>query len=98
MGIHIDDKLTWCIHLSVLTKKLKKYRAIIYLIRNNLTINSMKLIYNSLVYSNLLYCNVIWARAAKKYLKPLEIAQKSIIRCLGIDSTTLMMILYCYNY
>ena len=59
LGIQIDDKLTWSIHLSFLTKKLKKYRAIIYLIRNNLTINSMKLIYNSLVYSNLLYCNVI---------------------------------------
>ena len=59
LGFLINDKLNWKSHINFLISKVNKYRAIIFLVRNNLTKNSLKLIYHSLVYSNILYGNVI---------------------------------------
>ena len=76
----INDKLNWKSHINFLISKVNKYRAIIFLVRNNLTKNSLKLIYHSLVYSNILYGNVIWGNSNLTTLRPLIIAQKKLIR------------------
>ena len=86
LGIYLDRKLSWGDHISYLTKKLNKYRAILFLTRDSLTINSIKLIYNSLIYQNLLYGNIVWGRASKSKIKPLEIAQRNIVRTMMFRS------------
>ena len=80
LGILINNKLNWKNHVDYLVSKVNKYRAIIFLIRNNLTKNSLKLIYHSLVYSNILNGNVIWGKSNLTTLNPLIIAQKKLIR------------------
>lgn len=80
LGIIIDEKLNWKKHVTFLVNKLNKYRAIMFLTRTRLTKNSLKLIYYSLIYSNVLYGNVIWGNSNNSILKPLETAQKKIIR------------------
>ena len=82
----INSKLGWKDHVNFLVGKLNKYRAILYLIRNFLTRNSLKLIYNSLIYSNLLYGNIIWGNTYPSVLKPLIVAQKSILRTIMFRS------------
>ena len=82
----INSKLGWKDHVNFLVGKLNKYWAILYLIRNFLTRNSLKLIYNSLIYSNLLYGNIIWGNTYPSVLKPLIVAQKSILRTIMFRS------------
>ena len=80
LGLHIDDKLTWKHHIEFLTNKLNKSIGVITKIRNYLNTAALKILYYSLIQSNLSYCQEIWSCAYPTVLKPLNIAQKKIVR------------------
>ena len=80
LGLLIQQNLKWNEHIKLLTNKINKYSSIIFLIRNSLDNNSLKLIYNTLIYSNLVYANVIWGNSPQKHIKPLVTAQKKVLR------------------
>ena len=58
LGIVIDEFLTWCNHVDLITKKVVKCAAIISKIRHFTNLNSLKLIYYALVYPYLTYGNL----------------------------------------
>ena len=80
LGVVIDDKLTWKPHLQHLLNKVSRITGILYKIRNNLTIECLKLFYLSIVYPHFIYCSAIWGGAFKTLLEGLFLAQKKIIR------------------
>ena len=51
-----------------------------YNLRNSLTLDALKLIYNSLIYPNLIYCNSVWGSCSAVYSNPLNIIQKKLLR------------------
>ena len=50
------------------------------MIRDNLTGQSLKLIYYSLIFPLLFYCNTVWGGTGKSSLNSLFIVQKKAIR------------------
>ena len=65
LGLLVKQNLKWDGHIKLLANKVNKYSSIIFLVRNSLDSNSMKLIYNTLIYSNLVYANVVWGNSPK---------------------------------
>jgi len=55
LGIHIDNKFSWEIHINYLIKKLSQVAGVIFKNRECLSKKSLMLIYNSLVGSRLRY-------------------------------------------
>ena len=73
---HFKIILKWDTHIRTLTNKLHNNASIIYLTRNFLDKNSLKL----LIYSLFVYANIIWGKSRNKHIKPLIIAQKRIVQ------------------
>ena len=82
LGLLLNYQLSWTSHIGSVISKLNKFKGILYITRNSLTINALKLIYNGLIYPQLMYCNIIWGNTYPTVLKPLEIVQRNIIRTL----------------
>ena len=74
------DNLSWQKHINILTNKINKLKGILYLTRDSLTKESMRIIYFSLIYSNIIYCNVLWGKSPVKHLKSLDVSHKNIVR------------------
>jgi hypothetical protein len=79
LGIVIDECLTWCEHLCLITKKIIKCTAIISKIRHFTNLNSLKLIYYALVYPYFAYGNLIWGNTYKSRIQKLVNIQKKIV-------------------
>ena len=80
LGLNLNQNLSWKNHIDYVISKINKIRGILYVTRGCFTSNSLRLIYLSLIYPHLNYCNIIWGNTTKNNLKPLEVAQKNIIR------------------
>ena len=80
LGLQLDSKLNWNQHVINVKNKLNKYNSIIFLTRNKLTTQSLKLIYNSLIYTSLTYAIVVWGKLTQRHTKTLTTAQKKIVR------------------
>ena len=78
-GIVVDEFLTWCDHIDLVSKKIIKCAAIISRIRHFTNLNSLKLIYYALVYPCLTYGNLIWGNAYKSHLQKIVNIQKKIV-------------------
>ena len=84
LGLVLDEKLKWNIHIDTLCKKLSKLNGILYLVRNSLSPTALKCIYYSLVYSHLIYGISIWGGTYQTHLDPLIKAQKRIVRTISL--------------
>ena len=49
LGVILDENLMWSSHVNYVTRKLSKFVPLLYSLRNNLTLDALKLIYNSLI-------------------------------------------------
>ena len=76
LGIQIDEKLKFDIHIANIAKKLSKNVGIFYKLRNILQLNTLKCLYHSFIESYINYCLLIYGNAYSSHLKPLEIVQK----------------------
>ena len=76
LGLCLDDTLSWKSHVSQLTRKVSKFMPMLYNVRNNVSREGLKLIYNSLIYPLLMYCNVVWGSCCQSYLNNLNTIQK----------------------
>ena len=54
LGVYVDENLSWDIHVSFVERKISKYIPIVYNIRNSLTSESLKLLYNCMIYPPLI--------------------------------------------
>ena len=94
LGLYLDTKLSFNIHIDNLNMKLSK---IIYLIKrlSYLNITNLILLYNSLFLSNLTYGIEIWGNIYNSNLNILNLSQKKIIRIINkkiIDNSKLPLI------
>ena len=78
LGVHLDQKLTWSIHISSLLSKLSSYSFLIRSIRDTVSMDTLRLLYFGLVQSTISYGIIYWGNAHDS--SAVFIAQKKIIR------------------
>ena len=86
LGVTIDDKLKFNLHINVISKKISQNSGILYKLRNYLDISTLRSIYYSFIDCYLNYCPLIFGNSFDAHLKPLEIAQKKCVRIIAMES------------
>lgn len=87
LGLHIDNRLSWDLHINKLCSKISNLIARLRGTIRCLPKSVRYLIYNSMVKPHLEYLIEIWGTSAKTNLKQLQIKQNKIIK-----------LLFHYNY
>ena len=67
LGIIIDDKLKWNLHIGNIYKKLMKYTSIFYKLRDKLPDQMLRGIYYAFIHSHVLYGVEIYANTKPTY-------------------------------
>ena len=78
LGIHIDQKLTWSVHIENIVSKLSSYCFVIRNIRGTVSNDVLKLLYFGLVQSTISYGIIYWGQAHDAF--KIFTTQKKIIR------------------
>ena len=81
--VHIDSKLNWKEHISVIKTKVAKNVSIMNRVRYCLINSALYSLYCTLILSYLNYCFEIWGNTYKSRIHPLYIMQKRAIRICG---------------
>ena len=82
LGVYIDDKLNWNVHIDYISKKISKNIGVITRARKVLDQKTLVSLYYTFIYPYLNYCCSVWGLAPSKYLSKLHILQKRILRIL----------------
>ena len=83
LGVHIDSKLNWNEHISVIKTKVAKNIAIMNRVKHCLISSALYSLYCTLILPYLNYCCEIWGNTYKSRIHPLYIKQKRAIRIYG---------------
>ena len=84
LGIHIDEKLRWDIHISKLVLKLKRNLQLLCLGKNFLNVHCKRIVYFAHWQSHLSYCLSIWGNlVCDGVLDKLQKLQNKCIRLIG---------------
>ena len=83
LGVHIDSKLNWNEHISVVKTKVAKNIAIMNRVKHCLISSALYSLYCTLILPYLNYCCEIWGNTYKSRIHPLYIMQKRAIRICG---------------
>jgi hypothetical protein len=80
LGFHIDAKLTWSIHIKILTRKCYAQLRPLRMIQPHISQESMQILVKSFVLSNLNSMVALWDSADQIHLKNIEKIVKSAAR------------------
>ena len=80
LGVVLDCRLKWDLHIDKIATKISKFIGIIKKVEVKLNFSSLLTLYNSFINSHLSYCNAVWGSAAHVYLDRLHKLQKRAIR------------------
>ena len=80
LGVLIDEKLSWSLHIDKVKRKLSKCTAVLYRVNNLLDTTALFTLYNSLFLPYLTYCCIVWGNTFTTRLQPLILSQKRAIR------------------
>ncbi len=80
LGLTIDNKLNFSTHLNHVANKLTSVSYAIYKLRDVLSSNILKTIYNALALPFLNYASVVWGQAPVKSKYPVMLIQRQLIR------------------
>jgi hypothetical protein len=80
LGIFIDDKLSWKVHIKHLESKISSLIGVLSKIRFKINSEVSNLIYDALLLSQLDYCNIIWCSGYKTSIHKLETLQARALR------------------
>ena len=83
LGVHIDSKLNWNEHISVIKTKVAKNVSIMNRVKHCLISSALYSLYCTLILPYLNYCCEIWGNTYKSRIHPLYIMQKRAIRICG---------------
>jgi len=64
LGIHIDPKLKWDVHITQLAKSLAKNLFILRRVRNYISFKCLKSVYFALVHSLISYGTILWGNSS----------------------------------
>ena len=92
LGVIVDDKMSFKLHIQSINEKVSKHAGILYRIRNNLPLFAKIRYYNSFVIPYLTYNIIHWGNTNDSHLEPLFLTQKRIVRSIAgaqyLDSST----------
>lgn len=80
LGVIIDSELNWKEQIRQVKSKVGKCLAILYNVKEILSVQSMKLLYNSLVFPYINYCLEVWGNTYQSNTHPIFVMQKKAIR------------------
>jgi hypothetical protein len=80
LGIYIDNKLTWKIHMTNKANQILKVTSILARLKHFLPINILKTIYDSLILPHLNYSITAWGNIRNQEIRRLRTLQKKAIR------------------
>jgi len=82
LGVIIDDKLEWKLHIQDLCLRLRRYISIFYKLSLKLPPRILKMLYFLLIYPHILYGIEIYANTYASYLHDLLILNNRLLRVL----------------
>ena len=80
LGVTIDDKLNWKVHIQQLCSKLASVCGVLSKVRHYLDRSALMLIYNSLFESRSRYALLAWGTASNHALSKLKVLQNRAVR------------------
>jgi len=80
LGISIDEKISWTIHIQDLCTQLRKYIGIFYKLSSKLPLNTLKMLYYALIYPKILYGIELYANTYLTHLHDLIILNNRLLR------------------
>ena len=83
LGVHIDDRLTWRNHISIISKKISMNCGILSKLKHFLPCNILRTLYQTLIVPHMAYCSNIWSGTSPSNLNHLKVLQKRALRHIG---------------
>lgn len=83
LGVLIDDKLCWKLHISKISSKIARNIGILSKMRYCLNRKTTLMLYDSLIYPYINYCNIIWASTHPTKLYSIYLLQKRCVRIIS---------------
>lgn len=80
LGVTLDDNLSFQLHISTLSSRIRKLIFVMKSLRYSATKETLLLVYKALCQSLILYCIRVWGGAAKTKMIMLERAQRAVLR------------------
>ena len=78
LGVKIDTNLSWQYHVNNLSIKLKRANALLFKMRNYVSLKILKSIYFAIFDSYLSYCCLAWAQNCSTIQRIIILQQKAI--------------------
>jgi hypothetical protein len=88
LGVNIDEKLSWKVHISNIAKKISQNVGVMNKIRYDVPRESLLMLYYTLLYPYLSYCTIVWGSAKKSNLECLFKLQKKAVRIITWSNYT----------
>ena len=88
LGVLLDETLGWKPHLVELSRKLSRSVGIFYKLRHYVPADTLKTVYYALFYPFLTYGITVWGATYDKFLNPVRIAQKKVVRAMTFSEPT----------
>ena len=85
LGVILDDKFTWKLHINHVKNKVSKGLGILLKARRVLDKESLITLYNALIKPYFTYGLTVWGNTFKTYIKKLETVQKKIVRVITLS-------------
>ena len=85
LGIHIDDQLSFNLHISNICKSASKQLNALVRLKSFLGFEERKVLINSFILSNFNYCPLVWSISSAKSLNKVENLHKRALRFLHND-------------
>ena len=82
LGVTIDEKMDWNIHVNNVCNRLSKGVGILFKLQS-LPQNILKMLYNTLILPHLNYCMLIWANSSNLNMDRIFKLQKKAIRIIS---------------
>ena len=79
LGVFIDDKLSWNIHVNYICHKIAKNIGVLSKLQF-LPKDVLKMLYDTLILPYLSYCSIVWGYTSKSNLDKIHILQKRAVR------------------
>ena len=86
LGYYLEEKLSWNIHISIISTKIAKHIGLLCKLRKVLNNFTLRNLYFSLIHSYINTGLIIWGSTAKVYLNQIIKLQKKIIRIIDHSS------------
>ena len=86
LGLHIDDKLSWKLHIDSISKLLSRNAGVMYKLKFVFPKSILCMLYSTLILPYLNYGVLAWGNSLKTQTKKLFLVQKRVVRIINNSS------------